>query len=81
MGGATSSLPVLRFEGSAPTESGRWSIAVSRWSLVSGQMGGAASPLPACANYGQRGRCPSRVGRRDVSGGDSATPVEKSCWR
>ena len=26
-----------------------------------GQMGGAASPLPACANYGQRGRCPSRV--------------------
>ena len=24
-------------------------------------MGGAASPLPACANYGQRGHCPSRV--------------------
>ena len=24
-------------------------------------MGGAASPLPACANHGQRGRCPSRV--------------------
>ena len=39
-------------------------------------------PLPCWAvRHGQRGRCPSRVGRRDVSGGDSATPVEKSCWR